>query len=65
MIGSNERGKNGMGRMEVRFSEEKREWRLPVLLYVDDLILCGESECYLGVMIRWFEVCKGNDLECR
>ena len=33
-----------MGRMGVRFSEEGREWRLQGLLYVDDLVLCGELE---------------------
>ena len=30
-------GENGDG-------EEGREWRLPGLLYIDDLVLCGESE---------------------
>ena len=33
-----------MGRMEVGFSEEGREWKLP------NLILCGESEEELRVM---------------
>ena len=33
-----------MGRRGVRFQEERREWRLPDLLYTDDLVLCGESE---------------------
>ena len=37
-------GKVGMGRMGMRFMEEGREWRLPVILYVDDLISCVESE---------------------
>ena len=36
--------KMGIGRMEVRFSEEGREWRLPTLLYSNDLVLCGESK---------------------
>ena len=31
-------------RMEVRFLEEWREWKLPHLLYADDLVLCGELE---------------------
>ena len=31
--------KMGMGRMGVRFLEKGREWRLPDLLYADDLIL--------------------------
>ena len=29
-------------KMGMGFSEEVREWRLPGLLYVDHLILCGE-----------------------
>ena len=32
--------KMGMGRRRVRFQEEGREWRLPGLLYADDLALC-------------------------
>ena len=36
--------KIGMGRKGVKFIEQGREWRLPGLLYADDLILCGESE---------------------
>ena len=36
--------KMGMGRRGERVQEEEREWRLPGLLYVDDLALCGESE---------------------
>ena len=40
-----------------------REWRLPGLLYVDDLVLCGESEEDLMVMLGWFtEVCRS---QCR
>ena len=31
-----------IGRIGVRFSEEKREWRLPDVLYADNLVLCGE-----------------------
>ena len=34
----------GMGRMGMRFSEDERNWRLPGLLYADDLVLCDESE---------------------
>ena len=34
--------KVGMGARGVRFLEESREWRLPGLLYADDLVLCGE-----------------------
>ena len=33
----------GIGRREVRFLEERREWRLPSILYADDLVLCGED----------------------
>ena len=36
--------KMGMVRRGVRFQEEGREWRLPGLLYVEDLVLCDESE---------------------
>ena len=34
----------GMWWMGVRFLEEGREWRSPGILYVDDLVLCGELE---------------------
>ena len=44
--------KLGMGRREVRFLERGREWRFPGLLYSDDLVLCGESEKDLKVMVR-------------
>ena len=27
----------------MRFLEEGREWRLPGILYADDLVLCDES----------------------
>ena len=48
-----------MGRRGVRFLEDGREWRLPALLYADDLVLGGESEKDLRVMARQFvEVCK-------
>ena len=50
-----EQGKTGMG---LRFLEERREWGLPGLLYTDDLVLCGESEQDLKVMVaRFVEVC--------
>ena len=32
--------KMGMERMEVKFLEEGRKWRLHALLYADDLVLC-------------------------
>ena len=38
----------GMGRRGVRFMEEDREWRLPGLLYTDNLVLCGELKEDLG-----------------
>ena len=49
---SDEGGENGDG-------EEGREWRLPGLLYADDLVLCGESEEDLRAMVGCFvEVCR-------
>ena len=33
-----------MEKIEVRFLKEEREWRIPSLFYVDDLVLWGESE---------------------
>ena len=51
--------KVGMGRMGVRFLEEGRELRLPSLLYANDLVLCGESEEYLKVIVGCFvKVCR-------
>ena len=35
--------------------EDGREWRLPGLLYADDLVLCGESEEDLWVMVGRFD----------
>ena len=32
--------------------KEGRQWRLPGLLYADDLVLCGESEGNLKAMVR-------------
>ena len=43
--------KIGIGRMGVSFMENGREWILPDLVYVDDLVLCGESEEDLRVMV--------------
>ena len=39
---------------EHRDWEERREWRLPGLLYVDDLVICGESKEDLRVMVGGF-----------
>ena len=54
----------GMGRRGVSFLEDGRKGRLPDLLYSDDLILCGESEEDLRVMVGWFaEVCRKRGLK--
>ena len=53
-----------MGRKGVRFLEDGREVRLPGLLYTDDLVLCGESEEDLRVMVGLFaEVCRRRGLK--
>ena len=50
-------GENGDG-------EEGREWRLPGLLYVDDLVLCDELEEVLRAMVGPFaEVCSRRGLK--
>ena len=41
----------GMGRRGVRFLEDGREWSLPDLLHADDLVLCGELEEDLRVIV--------------
>ena len=38
MDGVIKEGKMGMGRRGVSFMEDVREWRLPGLLYTDDLV---------------------------
>ena len=53
-----------MGRRGVRFQEEGSEWLLPVLLYTDDLVLCGESEEDPRAIVGGFiEVCRRRGLE--
>ena len=48
-----------MRRRGVRFQEEGREWRLPGLLYADNVVLCGESEEDLRTIEGHFiEVCR-------
>ena len=47
---SDEIGENGDGRRGVRFQEGGRVWKLPGLLYADDLVFCGESEGGLRVI---------------
>ena len=56
IYGRSDEGENGDG-------EEGREWRLPGLLYADDLVLCGESEEDLRAMVgRFAEVCSRRGL---
>ena len=56
--------KMGMGRRGVSFLEDGREWRLPALLYAEDLVLCSELEEDLRVMEGWFaEVCSRKGLK--
>ena len=46
--------------------KEGGEWRLPGLLYADDLVLCGEWEEDLILMVEWFvEVCRSSEDQCR
>ena len=53
-----------MGRMGVRFLEDGREWKLPGFLYADDLVLCGELEEELRVIVGLFiEVCRKRGLK--
>ena len=48
----------------MRLLEEGREWRLPGLLYADDLVLCTESEEDLSAMVgRFVEVCRRRGLK--
>ena len=44
-------GKMRMGRRGGRFLEDRKEWRLPDLLYADNLVLCGELEKDLKAMV--------------
>ena len=51
MYGCTEKGENEDGK-------KGREWRLPGLLYADDLVLCDESQEDLRAMVGHFiEVC--------
>ena len=48
----------------MRYLEDRREWRLPGILYKDDLVLCGESEDDLIVTVKRFaEVCRRRGLK--
>ena len=46
--------KMNMGIRGVRFMEEGRDWRLPGMLYANDLVLCRELEEDLRVMVGWY-----------
>ena len=64
IYGWSDKVKMGMGRMGVTFPEDRREWRLLGLLYADHLVLCGESEEDLRVMVaRFDEVCRRRGLK--
>ena len=53
-----------MGSRGVRFLENGRERRLPGLFYADDLVLCGELEEDLRLMVGQFaEVCRRRGLK--
>ena len=56
--------KTGMGRREVRFLKEWREWRFSGILNADDMVLCRESEKDLRVMVgRFVEVYRRRGLK--
>ena len=56
---SDEGGEDGDGKEGVSFLGDGREWRVPGLLYANDLVLCSESEEDLRVMVGQFaEVCR-------
>ena len=52
---SDEGGEDGDGK-------EGRDWRLPGLLYADDLVVCGESEDLRAMEERFVEVCRRREL---
>ena len=43
----------------MRFLEDGREWRIPGLLYADDLVLCDESDEDLRAMVERLLRCVG------
>ena len=54
----------GMGRRGVRFLENRRELRLPGLLYADNLVQCVELEEDLRVIVGGYaEVCRRRGLK--
>ena len=61
---SDEGGKDGDGKEGNEIPGGWGEWRLPGLLYADDLILCGELEEDLRAMReRFVEVCRRRELK--
>src|SRR5678816_4589043 len=54
----------GVAGNRVRMTENGDKWRVPYLLYADDLVLCGESEESLSGMVERFgRVCKRRGLK--
>ena len=54
----------GIGKRGPRIEEEGSEWRLTVLLYADDLVLCGVSKEDLRAMVgRFIEVCRRRSVK--
>ena len=48
----------------MRFLGEGREWKLPGLLYADDLVPCDVSEEEMSAMVeRFAEVCRRRGLK--
>ena len=61
---SDEEGEDGDGKKGSEIPVGGREWRLPGLLYANDMILCGESKEDLRAMVgRFVEVCRRRDLK--
>src|SRR5678816_2479870 len=59
-----ERIRGGVAEEGVRLMKNRREWKVPCLLYADDLVLCGESEESLrGLVERFGRVCKRRGLK--
>ena len=61
---SDEGGEYGEGKKWSELPGEWREWRFPGFSYADDLVLCGESEENLMLMVgRFAEVCRRRGLK--
>ena len=52
----------GVGRRKVRFLEG-RGWKLPGLLYTDEVVLFGESEDLRAMVGRFVELCRKRGLK--